>query len=113
MVVIVDILANSVWVGYLFYAFKASFNYYQKLLVSHHIYYIKLNLAYTFMFIESLYTIIHSSSHQIDYIMATYIINNPVIFTLIYNHYIDILYIQPFNYQFNKTLMKILINYLT
>ena len=61
MVVIVDILANSVWVGYLFYAFKASFNYYQKLLVSHHIYYIKLNLAYLFMVNKNLYAIIHSS----------------------------------------------------
>ena len=60
MVVIVDTLANSVWVGYLFYAFKASFNSYRKLLVSHHIYYIKLNLAYLFVVIKSLYAIIHS-----------------------------------------------------
>ena len=32
MVIIVDTVANIVWVGYLFCAFKASFNYYQKLL---------------------------------------------------------------------------------
>ena len=61
MVVIVDILANSVWVGYLFYAFKASFNYYQKLWVSHHIYYNKLNLAYLYKSIKNSYVIIHSS----------------------------------------------------
>ena len=60
MVVIVDILANSVWVGYLFYAFKASSNSYQKLLASHHIYYIKLILAYLFTVNKNLYAIIHS-----------------------------------------------------
>ena len=52
MVVIVDIVANIVWVGYLFCAFKASSNFYQKPLVSHHLYYIKINSVHHFRFIE-------------------------------------------------------------
>ena len=46
MVVIVDMIANIVWVGYPFCAFKASFNFYPKLLVSHHLYNIKINLVH-------------------------------------------------------------------
>ena len=46
MVVIVDIVANIVWVGYLFCAFKASFNFYQKHLDIHHIYYNKITIIY-------------------------------------------------------------------
>ena len=61
MVVIVDIMANIVWVGYLFCAFKASFNYYQKSLVSHHLYHIKINLAQLFLVIKNSYTIIYNS----------------------------------------------------
>ena len=61
MVVIVDIMANIVWVGYLFCAFKASFNFYQKPLVSHHLYHIKINLAYLFLVIKNISTIIYNS----------------------------------------------------
>ena len=63
MVDIVDNIFNIVWVGYLFYAFKASSNYYQKLLDIHHNYYIKINLVYYMIFfrnsINFIYNIIH------------------------------------------------------
>ena len=63
MVDIVDSIFNIVWVGYLFCAFKASFNYYQKPLDIHHIYHIKISPAYYMTLfrnsINFIYNIIH------------------------------------------------------
>ena len=100
MVVIVDIMANIVWVGYLFCAFKASFNFYQKPLVSHHFCYIKINLAYLFLTIKNISIIIYNSCHQTYLIMAICIINNTGIIIFAYSLYYRVIYyIQSFNYQ--------------
>ena len=111
MVVIVDIVANIVWVGYLFCAFKASFNFYQKPLVSHHLYYIKINLVHHFMFFKISINIIHNFCNPIHHISATHLINNIANITLAYFLYIKVIYrIQSLNHQFNKTYMELLIN---
>ena len=107
MVVIVDTVANIVWVGYLFCAFKASFNFHQKPLVSHHAYYIKINLVHHFIFFEISINIIHNSCNQTYHISATYLINNIVNIILASFLYIRVIhYIQLFNHQFNKTYME-------
>ena len=83
MVVIVDIVANIVWVGYLFCAFKASFNFYQKPLDIHHLYYIKINSAY-FIFMETNIYIIHNFCHSTFHISATHLISDIVNIILAY-----------------------------
>ena len=108
MVVIVDILANIVWVGYLFCAFKASFNFYQKPLVIHHLYYIKINLVHHFIFFKIRINIIHNYCSQIYHISATHLINNIVNIMLAYFLYTRVIYyIQAFNHQFNKTYVEL------
>ena len=77
MVDIVDSMFNIAWVGYLFCAFKASFNFYQKLLDIHHIYYIKINLAmlHDLLRDHSINFITTTSVHQTYYIQVLHSFN--------------------------------------
>ena len=108
MAVIVDIVANIVWAGYLFCAFKASFNFYQKPLVIHHLYYIKIDSVHHFIFFKISINIIHNFCKQIYHFSTTHLINNVVNIILAYFLYTRIIYyIQSINHQFNKTYVEL------
>ena len=128
MVDIVDSIFNIVWVGYLFCAFKASFNYFQKPLGSHHIYNIKINLAYYMILIRNsihfFYNIIHYTyylqmSHLSNYLIYTvdfiYLTTTNIIYyiqslihilNMIYMDTVNVYYhIQPVIYPNNSPLI--------
>ena len=94
MVVIVDNIFNIVWVGYLFCAFKASFNYYQKPLDNHHIYYIKINLTYHMIFYRDIINFIYRVILRIRHLQILYL---PEHLSYIY----DIAYLTTINIIYN------------
>ena len=105
MVVIVDIVANIVWVGYLFCAFKASFNYYQKLLDIHHHCYINIITDYNIIFEQHHILVQHYLNYlnniQNNYYQLPLIYHFNMIYLEIINIYCHIkLFIYSDNLQF-------------